>query len=74
MLTAGVVAGYLVDAISRWPGIAQNGVVADRNAIQGLIHNDQNRIDANARNFGSQMHGKYTPSSHSENFINQKAK
>lgn len=74
ILTAGVVAGYLPDAISRWPGIAQNGIFNDRNAVQGLIDNDRTRIDTNAKRFGAQMHGKYTPSSHSENFHNEEAK
>lgn len=75
ILTAGAVAGYLPDAISRWrPQIAQNGVFADRGAIQVLIQNDQNRIDANAKHFAGQMHAKYTPSSHSENFHSDSAR
>lgn len=74
ILTAGHVSGYLADAISRWPGIAQTNIFNDRNAIQGLITNDTARIDANAKKFGSQMYGRYTPGGHPTNFPSDEAK
>lgn len=74
-LTAAEAAGYVADAISRWPGIAQNGIIADRNAIQDLILDDQDRINKNAKYFASQMYGRYlTQLGHPTNFIDKKAK
>jgi hypothetical protein len=74
ILTAGQVAGYLEDAISRWPGIAQNGIFNVRMAIQGLISNGQDRIDANAKYFSGQMYGRYTPLGQPTNFTSKAAK